>query len=141
MSRLIIILNIPKHNGIYLKLNNISISHKPNVWNIKSSDYVMYNCVRFDGLDIQNGIIVKRLVSPPEHRSWPGFKWGSCCSVFFLLCSVLFIALCPFVLFHLAIVLSDLLWFTVYDYPFGILWTLCCLCFLDLRFMITPLVS
>ena len=60
---------------------------------------------------------------------------------FFLLCSVLLIAVCPFVLFHLAIVLSDLLWFTVYDYPFGILWTLCCLCFLDLRFMITPLVS
>ena len=26
----------------------------------------MYNCVRFDGLDIQNGIIVKRLVSPPS---------------------------------------------------------------------------
>jgi hypothetical protein len=39
---------------------------------------------------------------------------------------------CPFVLFPLAIVLSVLLRFTDYDYPFGIL---------DLQIMITPLVS
>ena len=37
-----------------------------------------------------------------------------------------------------AIVLSVLLWFTDSDYPFGILWPLCCLSFFDLRILITP---
>ena len=41
----------------------------------------------------------------------------------------------------LAIVLSVLLWFTDYDYPFSIFWPLCCLSFFDLRIMIIPLVS
>jgi hypothetical protein len=40
-----------------------------------------------------------------------------------------------------AIVLSVLLRFTDSDYPSGILWPLCCLFFLDLRILITPLVS
>ena len=44
-------------------------------------------------------------------------------------------------LWHLfTIVLSVLLRFTDYDYPFGIFWPLCCLSF-DLHIMITPLVS
>ena len=43
-----------------------------------------------------------------------------------------------FVLFLLAIVLS-MLWFMASDYPFGIFWPLCCLCF-DLWLLITPLV-
>ena len=34
----------------------------------------------------------------------------------------------------------SVLWYTVSDYPFGILWPLCCLSF-DIRFLITPLVS
>ena len=40
-----------------------------------------------------------------------------------------------------AIVLSVLPRFTTFDYPFGILWPLYCLSFLDLRLLITPLVS
>ena len=40
-----------------------------------------------------------------------------------------------------AIVLSVLLRFTDSDYPFGILWPLCCLFFFDLWILITPLVS
>ena len=45
-------------------------------------------------------------------------------------------------LWHLvAIVLSVLPRFTTSDYPFGILWPLYCLSFLDLRLLITPLVS
>jgi hypothetical protein len=40
-----------------------------------------------------------------------------------------------------AIVLSDLLRFTASDYPFGILWQLCCLAFFDSWLLITPLVS
>jgi hypothetical protein len=40
-----------------------------------------------------------------------------------------------------AIVLSVLLRFTAADYPFGVLWPLCCLSFSDLRLLITPLVS
>ena len=41
----------------------------------------------------------------------------------------------------LAIVLSFLLWFTDSDYPFGILWPLCCLFFFHLQILIIPLVS
>ena len=41
----------------------------------------------------------------------------------------------------LSIVLSVLLRFTDSHYPFGILWSLCCLFFLDLRILISPLVS
>jgi hypothetical protein len=40
-----------------------------------------------------------------------------------------------------AIVLSILLPFTDSDYPFGILWPLCCLFFYDLQILISPLVS
>ena len=40
-----------------------------------------------------------------------------------------------------AIVLSVLLRITASDYLFGILWPLCCLFFLELRFLITSLVS
>ena len=41
----------------------------------------------------------------------------------------------------LAIVLSVLLRYTDSNYPFGILWPLCCLFFFDIRILITPLVS
>jgi hypothetical protein len=40
-----------------------------------------------------------------------------------------------------AIVLSVILLFTVSDYPCGILWPLYCLSFVNLRFLITPVVS
>ena len=49
-----------------------------------------------------------------------GFQWGSPYSICSFLCSVLQIAVCPFVLFLLAIVLSVPLRFTDSDYPFGI---------------------
>ena len=38
----------------------------------------------------------------------PGFYWGSCCSIFSFLCSVLQILICPFGFFLLTIVLSVL---------------------------------
>ena len=41
----------------------------------------------------------------------------------------------------LAIVLSVLLRYTESDYPFGILWPLCCQFFFDIRILITSLVS
>jgi len=46
--------------------------------------------------------------------------WVSCCSIFSFLCSFLYIIVCHFVLFLLAIALSLLLRFT-FDYPLGIL--------------------
>jgi hypothetical protein len=46
-----------------------------------------------------------------------GFKWGS---VFSFLHSVLYIIVCPFVIFLLAIVLFVLLRFMAFDYPFGL---------------------
>jgi hypothetical protein len=41
----------------------------------------------------------------------------------------------------LVIVLSVLLWFTAFDNPFGIFWSLCWPSFFDLRLLMTPLVS
>ena len=41
----------------------------------------------------------------------------------------------------LAIVFSVLPRFTASDFPFGIFWPLCCMYFLDIRLLITPLVS
>jgi hypothetical protein len=56
----------------------------------------------------------------PEHlSSTPVFEWGSRCSIFSFLCSVLWIVVCGF--FLLVIVLSALLWVTDSDYPFVIL--------------------
>jgi hypothetical protein len=43
-------------------------------------------------------------------------------------------------LWYLVTTVLSVLQFTAYDYPFGILWPLCCLSF-SLRLMITPLVS
>jgi hypothetical protein len=40
-----------------------------------------------------------------------------------------------------AIVLSVLLRYTDSDYPFDILWPLCCLFFFDIQILITPLIS
>ena len=53
-------------------------------------------------------------------KTTPGFQRGSCCSMFSFLCSVLQIAVCPIVPFHLATVLSVLLRFTDCDYRLGI---------------------
>ena len=46
-----------------------------------------------------------------------GFELCSCCSIFSFLCSVLWIVVCPSVLFLVAIVLSGLLRFPDSDYP------------------------
>jgi hypothetical protein len=46
---------------------------------------------------------------------------GSCCSIFIVLCIVLWIVVLPFVPILLAIVLSVLLKLTASDYPFGII--------------------
>ena len=43
--------------------------------------------------------------------------------------------------YYVVIVLSVLPRFTISDYPFGVLWPLYCLSLLDLRLLITPLVS
>ena len=82
--------------------------------------------------------------------------WPLCCLSFFdlrimiiplvsfghcVVCPSLIYGLWLSLWYLLAIVLSVLLWFTDYDYPFGIFWPLCCLSFFDLRIMIIPLVS
>ena len=53
-------------------------------------------------------------------KSIPGFQWGWCYSIFSHMCIFLQIAVCPFLLFLLAIVLSVLLRYTDSDYTFGI---------------------
>ena len=82
--------------------------------------------------------------------------WPLCCLTFFdlqiLITSLLSFGHCvvsPSSIYRfwlhlwylLAIVLSDLLLFTDYDYLFGIFWPLCCLTFFDLQILITPLLS
>ena len=44
-------------------------------------------------------------------------------------------------LWYLVAIVLSVLQFTASDYPFGILWPLCCLSFFGLRLLITPLVS
>ena len=45
-------------------------------------------------------------ISVSQSAFHPGFQWGLCFWIFSFLCNVLFIVVCPFVLFHLAIVLQ-----------------------------------
>jgi hypothetical protein len=84
-----------------------------------------------------------------------GIFWPLCCLFFYL--RILMIPLVSFghcvvcsssiygfwwsLWYLLAIVLYVLLLFTDSDYPFGILWPLCCLLFFYLRIIIIPLVS
>ena len=76
------------------------------------------------------------------------FVWSLCCLFFFdlqILITPLFghCVVCSSLIYRfwlplcLAIVLSVLLWFTDFDYPF--VWPLCCLFFFDLQILITPL--
>ena len=44
-----------------------------------------------------------------HHFGAHDFIWGSCSSIFSFLCSVLYIIVCPFVLFHLGTSLSVLI--------------------------------
>ena len=81
--------------------------------------------------------------------------WPLCCLFFFdlrilitslisfghcVVCSSIYVFWLP-LWYIVAIVLSFLLWFTDSDYPFGILWPLCCLFFFHLQILIIPLVS
>ena len=85
-----------------------------------------------------------------------GIFWPLCCLSFFdlqilitPLVSFGHCVVCPFSIYRfwlplwclLAIVLSDRLRYTDYDYLFGIFWPLCCLSFFNLQILITPLVS
>ena len=85
-----------------------------------------------------------------------GIFWPSCCQFFFDIqilithlvsfghCVVSSSSIYRFWLplwYLLAIVLSVLLRYTDSDYPFGILWPLCCQFFFDIRILITRLVS
>ena len=76
---------------------------------------------------VTSGAGIAYLSGAPEFT--PAFYWGSCCSIFSFMCSVLQIVVCHFVLFLLAIVLS-VLRFTDSDYPFGIFKL-----FLDVQFL------
>ena len=59
------------------------------------------------------------LTLPKDLKFTPGFSRILCCSIFIFLCSDLYIIICPFVLFLLAIVLS-VLRNKDSDYPCGI---------------------
>ena len=61
------------------------------------------------------------------------FSFGHC-----VVCSSIYGFWLP--LWYLLTIVLSVLWFTDSDYPFGIIWPLCCL-FFDLRILITPLVS
>jgi hypothetical protein len=61
------------------------------------------------------------LESLPEHFQFTKvFSWGLLCSIYSLLCSVLQIIVCPFVLFLLTVILSVFLRYTASVYSFGI---------------------
>ena len=83
-----------------------------------------------------------------------GIFWPLCCLFFDIqilitplvsfghcvVCSLIYRFWLP-LWYILAIVLSVLLRYTDSDYPSGIFWPLCCLFFLDIQILITPLVS
>jgi hypothetical protein len=54
------------------------------------------------------------------HGLTSDFYWGFCCSIFSFLCNVLFIVICPFVIFGLAIVLSVLFHLWALCFLFGV---------------------
>jgi hypothetical protein len=85
-----------------------------------------------------------------------GILWPLCCMFFFdirilmthlvycghcVVCSSLIYGFWSHLWYLVVIVLSVLLWYTDYDYTFGILWPLCCLFFFDMRIVIPPLLS
>ena len=97
--------------------------------------------------------VLLRFTDPDYHF---GIFWPLCCLTFFdlqilitPLLSFGHCVVCPSSIYRfwlplwylLAIVLSDLLRFTDYDYLFGIIWRLCYLFFFDIQIMITSLVS
>ena len=106
-------------------------------------------------------LVEQELLTLLEHLSSPLVFSGVRVTRSLVLCVMFCRSL--FVLFLLAIVFSVLLWFTDSDYlplvsfghcivcssliyrfwlpPFGIFWSLCCLSFLDIQILITPLVS
>jgi hypothetical protein len=58
-----------------------------------------------------------------------------------IVCSSLIYGFWLHLWYLVTIVLSVLLWYTASDYTFGILWSLYCLFFFDIRLLIIPLVS
>ena len=92
-----------------LKMNRNVIVYSLNI--------IFSNIVQINMTGATSGAGTAHPSGAPEFT--PGFQWGSCYSIQFYL-YVLFIVVCPFVLFLLAIVLSVLLQYTVSDYPFGI---------------------
>jgi hypothetical protein len=54
-----------------------------------------------------------------------------------IVCSLIYVFWLP--LWYLLVIVLSVLWFTSFDYHFGIFWSLYCL-FFDLRLLITPLV-
>ena len=67
---------------------------------------------------VQRDLMWCRICQP--FRSTPAFKWGSCWMIISFLYNVLWIVICPFVIFRFTFVLS-VLWFTASDYPYGII--------------------
>jgi hypothetical protein len=64
----------------------------------------------------------------------PLVSFGHC-----VVCSLIYRFWLP--LWYLLAIVLSVLWYTNSDYPFGIFWPLCCLFFLDIQILITPLVS
>ena len=85
-----------------------------------------------------------------------GIFWSLCCLFFFdiqilitpmvsfghcVVCSSLIYRFWLHLWYLLVIVLSVLLWYTDFDYTYGIFWSLCCLFFFDIQILITPMAS
>ena len=92
-----------------------------------------------DDLSLPLWYLVAIVLSVPPRFTTSDYPFGSCGH-----CVVCPSSIYDFWLplwYHVAIVLSVLPRFTISDYPFGVLWPLYCLSLLDLRLLITPLVS
>jgi hypothetical protein len=91
----------------------------PDTFNILSKQFIFAyktpNYIKIKTIEIARWVPLLE-----QESSFPGYNWDSCYSIFFL-CSVLKIIVCLFVHFRLTRALSDLLQFTAYYYPYGII--------------------
>ena len=90
----------------------------------------------FSGVRVARSLVFCVMFFLDRCLSFRHFSFGHC-----VVCSSLIGSFWLPLWYLVVIVLSVLLWLAASDYPFGILWSLCCLFFFDWQLLITPLVS
>jgi hypothetical protein len=109
----------PEHlnSPVYFRVVMSAIISMKNRSSIRVMFYLLHLYL-FSDTGVQRDLMLCRICQ--TFQSTPAFKWGSCWMIISFLYNVLWIVICPFVIFHFTFVLS-VLWFTASDYPYGII--------------------